>query len=83
MVEVDRLGALPLALDVWRLVGSGFCHRFFQCYGGHEVFVSVHQNNNKKLYTNTNCKIVNDHTNSTHDMITLKIIPKVHKLIKY
>ena len=70
-------GAPPLGLEVRRLEGSGGCHNFHQCCGGRGVFVSVQKNNNNTLDTKPNCKIVQDSTKSTHDIIVLENSTKI------
>ena len=76
-------GAPPLALDVRRVVGSGDCHHFHWRCGGCGVFVSVQQNNNNTLDTKPSCKIVQDSTKSTHDMIVLKNSTKIQTMKTY
>ena len=70
-VAGTRSGAPKLTLEVLRAIRSGGCHHFHRCCRGCGVFVSVQQNNHNTLYTNPNCNILQDSTNSTNNIIVL------------
>ena len=68
----DEYGAPPLALKMRRVAGSSECHHFHRRCGGHRVFFSVQKENKNTLYTDLNCKIVQDSTKITYDVTVLQ-----------
>ena len=62
----------PLDLRFQWVSGSGVFHQFHWCCRGWRVFVLVQKNNNTMMHTNLNCKIVQESTKSTYNMISLK-----------
>ena len=71
MVLGNGSGAPALPFEVRQVSGSGVYHHFHWCCRGSGVFVSVQKNNPHTLYTNQNCKVVQDSTKISHDIIIL------------
>ena len=58
MVSCARSVFPPLDLELRQVAVFVICHNFHWCCKGRRVFVSVQQNNNITLHTNSKCKIV-------------------------
>ena len=71
-VAVAGSGAPPLDLGVRRVARSGGFHHFHWRCLGRGVFLLVQQNNNNTLHTNLSCKVLEDSTNNTYNMIVLQ-----------
>ena len=71
MIAGPILVAPPLSLEVRQVVGSGSCHNFNRCYDGSALFVSVKKKYNNRLHTNKNCRVVQNSTNSAHNIILI------------